>query len=258
MSRSIRREVFVGAPPDVVWSALTDAEELTRWFPVRAMVDAGPGGSIWLSWGEGSEGRAPITAWEPNRRFGWAEERGATRIAVDFHLEPREGGTVVRLVQSGFGDGPDWDDEYHMTEGGWRYFLEHLRWYLERHRGTPRDLIVLRRPAAMTRREAFARLTRALGLGAATQVQAGTAYAAPAAPDAVPLSGTVVSISEATGQMGVTVETLGDAILFLEMEPHPDGCQPGFWLSTYGLDPARLDEVRSRFGDLYDRALQAP
>ncbi len=70
MSRSIAKEVFVNAPPDVVWNALTEAEELTRWFPVRAKVEGGVGGSISLSWGEGAEGRAPITAWEPGRRFG--------------------------------------------------------------------------------------------------------------------------------------------------------------------------------------------
>ena len=77
MSRSVVKEVLVDVPPDVVWCALTEAEQLTRWFPVDAHVEPGLGGSIWLSWGGGVEGQAPITAWEPNRHLQWTETRGA-------------------------------------------------------------------------------------------------------------------------------------------------------------------------------------
>ena len=52
---------FVHASLDAVWRALTEADELRRWFPVDARVSPGVGGSIWLSWGDGAEGEAPIT-----------------------------------------------------------------------------------------------------------------------------------------------------------------------------------------------------
>ena len=42
MSRFIEKTVVVDSPVDVVWHALTDAEELTRWFPVDARVKPGP------------------------------------------------------------------------------------------------------------------------------------------------------------------------------------------------------------------------
>jgi uncharacterized protein YndB with AHSA1/START domain len=257
MSRSVSKEVFIDAPPDVVWNALTDAEQLTRWFPVRATVEGGAGGSISLSWGEGAEGKAPISVWEPGRRFGWTESRGAVTLAVDFHLQPQGGGTVVRLVQSGFGDGADWDAEYHMVQGGWAYFMEHLRWYLERHRGTPRDLVTFRDLVTTPVQDTFAQLTRALGLGhpdAWSSIEAGAPYEA-RTTDGDLLSGTVVSVQRETGQMGLTIEGLGHAILFLEMEPHPDGCRAGFWLSTYGLSPAELAAARARFSRLYTAAL---
>lgn len=251
MSRSIEKEVFVRATPEDVWNAITTAQGLTRWFPVHARVEGGDGGSIWLSWGGGTEGQAPITAWEPTRRFGWTESRGAIQLAVDFYLAPREGGTVVRLVQSGFGDGSDWDAEYHMTEGGWAYFIEHLRVYLERHHGTPRDVIVLREPIALDSAEAYRRLTRAFGVSDATT---GAAFVSRSA-DGAPLSGAVLSRQDSTGQMGFTLAEWDDAVVFLEMEPHPDGCRAGVWLSTYGLPPARLAEARAIFGRLYTRAL---
>jgi len=257
VSRKIVKEVFIQTPPDVVWRALTDAQELTRWFPVDARVQPGAGGSIWLSWGGGTEGEAPITAWEPNRRLEWTETRGAVKLAVDFHLEAKSGGTVVRLVNSGFGAGPDWDDEFHMTEGGWAYFTQHLRWYLERHRGKPRDLIAFREPVTMTRVEAFRRLTGPTGLSRDDRIASaptGTDYQTTTA-QGDRISGTIVAASPDSCQLGLSIREFSDAVLFLEMEPAPNGARAGFWLSTYGLAAGGLARARDQFDKLYRTAL---
>jgi uncharacterized protein YndB with AHSA1/START domain len=259
VSRSIEKTVVISTPVDVVWHALTDAEELTRWFPVDARVKPGLGGSIWLSWGGGSEGEAPITGWEPGRHLQWTEARGPVKLAVDFHLEGKGGATVVRLVQSGFGDGADWDDEFHMVDGGWSYFMQHLRWYLEKHRGVPRDLIAFRDPVQMTRLEAVQQLLGPSGLsidGSLISATSGAAYnATTASGDRI--SGTVVAAKQETGQVGLTISELGDAVLFLEMEPTPRGVRAGFWLSTYGLTASRLADARARYEVLYRTALHA-
>jgi uncharacterized protein YndB with AHSA1/START domain len=234
MSREIVKETVVRATTDAVWRALTEADELRRWFPVDARVAPGIGGSIWLSWGAGAEAEAPITGWDPPRHFQWTEPRGPIKLAIDFHIEAQAGGmTRVRLVQSGFGDGPDWDDEFHMLTGGWSYFIAHLHWYLERHRGVPRDLIAFRDEVSLSRPDAFERLCRAL-----------------ATIDTVPLVE-----SRHTQQMGVRVPALNDALIFVEMEPHSSGCRAGFWVSTYGLPRAQLDAARDRFDRLYHAAL---
>ncbi len=236
MSREVVKEVFVDAPPDVVWRALTDAEELVRWFPLEARVTPGVGGSIWISWGEGAAGEAPITAWEPNRRLQWTESRGAHRIAIDFHLDGRDGGTVVRLVQSGFGDGPEWDGEYHMVDGGWTYFMTHLKWYLEHHRGTPRQVTGLREASSLPAAEAFARLQRLL-----TWADAQCFVHRPA-----------------TNQAGYTIPSLNDAILFIEIEPGVPTVRAGFWLSTYGLSEAQLAGIREHLTPAYRDAITRP
>jgi uncharacterized protein YndB with AHSA1/START domain len=233
MSREIVKEVFIAATPDVVWKALTDAQELTQWFPIEARVTSGVGGSLWLSWGDGAGGEAPITAWEPGRHFQWTESRGPVKIAVDFHLTPRDNGTVVRLVQSGFGDGPEWDDEFHMVSGGWAYFMAHLQLYLERHRGTRRDVISRRDALTMTRADAFRRLLTVLD-----------------GMDCRP----VVS-SPATGQAGFLIPSLNDAIVFVEIEPGATQCRGGFWLSTYGLGD-RLPALRDRITSAYNAAIK--
>lgn len=258
MSRQIVKEVFIQAPPDVVWRALTEANELTRWFPVDARVRPGAGGSIWLSWGGGTEGEAPITAWEPNHRLQWTETRGAVKLAVDFHIEAKSGGTVVRLVNSGFGAGPDWDDEFHMTDGGWAYFTQHLRWYLERHPGTARDLTTFRESVTLTRGEAFLRLTGPGGLSKDDRLAAASPASAYETTTAHGdrLSGEILASSPDTGQLGLTIRELGDAVLFLEMEPSPEGARAGFWLSTYGLASDVLSRTRERFETLYRNALE--
>ena len=100
------------------------------------------GGRIWLSWGPGCEGEAPIHIWEPPRRFGWTENYGtdeagkAIEVAVDFHVEAKAGTTVVRLVQSRFSASSDWDEMYDALVDGWTYFMFNLVFYLTRHRGS--------------------------------------------------------------------------------------------------------------------------
>ena len=43
--RKIERAITIEVPVDAVWKALTDAAELTRWFPLRVSVSPGAGAS---------------------------------------------------------------------------------------------------------------------------------------------------------------------------------------------------------------------
>ena len=257
MLRSISKTVFIEAPPAMVWSALTDGAELSRWFPAEARVTPGVGGTIWLSWGGEQQGLAPITAWDPPNWLQWTEDRSPDRHTVDFHLEWRTGCTVIRVVHAGFGPEALWDVEYGLANGGWAYFLQHLKWYVERHRGIPRQLISWRTPSRLPRREAFARLLGRSGLSIGdgfARVEVGDVYkTTTAAGDE--LSGIVVSLDRRTCQIGLTVAEFRDAMLFIEVEPDPSGSLAGFWLSTYGLSQERVAQIRARYRRLYDSAL---
>lgn len=233
MSRSIIEEVVTNATPEDVWRALTEGEGLRSWFPVDAKVTPGLGGTIWLSWGEGMSGEASITAWEPGRHLQWTEDRGPVKMAVDFHISTRDGQTVVRLVQSGFGDGPEWDGEFHMTSGGWAYFMANLAWHLEHHNGIPRDLLGYRDPSAMSRDAVYARLCAL----------------------ARRLGGEPFMERPHTGQAGFRIRDLNHALLFVEIEPGSPQVRGGFWLSTYGLAPARLATLRAEVATAYQAAL---
>lgn len=186
-TRSVSHEVEIDAPVERVWRALTEAEELERWFPLEARVVPGEGGSIWMSWKNEYAGDSRILAWEPNRRLetSWGELDGHGPAQVTtYTLEPRGGRTVVRVVTSGFPTDPSWDDWVEATGRGWRWELGSLKRYLEEHAGEDRAVVYLRRRTDASREEAWARLSGPDGLGpsllggAPTEVDAPRQWAA--------------------------------------------------------------------------------
>jgi uncharacterized protein YndB with AHSA1/START domain len=141
-------EIEIDATPDQVFRALTEAEQIVRWFAPEAKVDPRVGGEFMISWGPGTEVRSTITIWEPGSRFATVRERsraygappeeGETvqRIVIDYQIEPLAGGkTLLRLVHSGFGRGAGWDNEFESTRTGWPIFLRILKVGLELHPG---------------------------------------------------------------------------------------------------------------------------
>jgi uncharacterized protein YndB with AHSA1/START domain len=163
-ARRFEMTIDVDALPDAVWSALTEAEELTRWFPLEARVVPGEGGSMSWGWGEGWAGESKIAAWEPNRRLKLIETRQGfdadgkpladpnqdRQLIVEVTLESAAGKTRVRLVHSGFGEGTNWDDELDGISNGWQFELRGLRHYLERHRGRQRHHAWVHASSALT------------------------------------------------------------------------------------------------------------
>ena len=231
-TRSIIIEHEIDAVPEVVWQTLTDPEEISRWFPLQAEVDPKVGGRVWLSWGPGCEGEAPIHIWEPPHRFGWTENYGtdddgrAIEVAVDFHVEAAAGTTVVRLVQSGFSASSDWDEMYDALVDGWTFFMFNLVFYLTKHRGKPRGMAWRRVATDLARDAVWDRL-----LGGA--LVTATAGFTPGAPFELQLDtahgGEIVSARPGYHFAG-TLPDLDNSLLFVELE----GAHVGLWLSTYG------------------------
>jgi uncharacterized protein YndB with AHSA1/START domain len=236
--RAVDLSVEVKAPASAVWQAITNAEELMRWFPPVARVEPGAGGSIFLSWGDGMEGQGTIEVWEPNRALRVKEPSG---MAVDYWIEVRGTATVLRVVHSGFGADASFDDQYEGTLEGWRYFLFNLKHYLERHWGQPRHLISVRRPMSISREDAWSRLMSEDGLavspwpvasGARCSIRLGQQR----------YTGQVATIRGARS-LTITIEELNDATLFVELESGGANWHCGLWLSVYGARPD-VDSLR--------------
>lgn len=246
--RSIDKTIRIAAPVDAVWRALSEGQELERWFPLRADVTPGVGGRIWLSWGPGVEAATPIEVWEPNRHLRAADEYPTgpdtppVRVAMDFYIEADAGGTtVVRLVHSGFQEGAEWDDQYEAMNGGWSYFLLNLKHYLERHRGTPRTMVWERRPLTRPRGAVWDALLAALG-------------EPPALPIGKAGTGEVV-FARGPGHLALKLPDLADSLLFIELELGGERWHLGVWLSTYGLPAERTGALQRALGPWLDEVV---
>lgn len=260
-----RRAVPVS--PDAAFRAVATKDGLESWFPLRAEVEPRVGGRCLLSWGEGSEGEAPIHAYEPpvpgNRgrgRFGWTESYPATGGGeatvrkVDFHVAPSGTGsrTTVRMIHSGFAAGldPETDGEISAYLQGWSSFMYGLEFYLTHHAGKRRRLVWHYGPASAGRDEAWdalvgsdrcsgglVSLSQGLRPGAPVTFRPIIAAAnEPGGPKLPAAVGRIVS-AKRSGHLNVALPKLGRSLLFIELED----AKVGVWLSTYGL-PERVVE----------------
>lgn len=147
-TRNIERELFIDAEPDLVFAAFTEAEHIMRWFAPFARSAPGVGGFINLSWEEESFNKdCEIVEWEPGQRvvMNWyAGPDGETCLPVAVDLLAKDGGTLLRLVHSGFLSDASWDDEFESHGRGWSYELRSLRFYLERQFGRARSHVMRR------------------------------------------------------------------------------------------------------------------
>ena len=160
-------EIVIDAPIEAVWKAISDGEELTRWFVDKATVTPGVGGTISIAWGDAEMSSGTIEAWEPNKKLrktlapmdmGEAKHDPAVPMIDEYTIERRDGKTVLRLVCSGIPDAKEWDGFYNGTDTGWKSFLRTLRHYLEHNRGKPRTTITIVGKASVTREDAWPRL----------------------------------------------------------------------------------------------------
>ncbi len=146
MSKSHENIIEINATPEEVFRAITDPEQIVKWFAPYARVDPRVGGKYVISWDPALQGGGVISVWDPSKHFAEYSERsiaygcegkpvdtGATqKIAVDYYIEAIGNGiTRLRLVQSGFGPEAAWDDEYEATKTGWADFLQKLKEILE-------------------------------------------------------------------------------------------------------------------------------
>jgi uncharacterized protein YndB with AHSA1/START domain len=219
-TRAIDLEVEVPGTPEEVWEAVASGPGITAWF-VPTTVDGREGGTVALDFGPGyGTETARITAWEPPRRFvAETAHEGRPTFATEWLVEARDGGTcVVRLIQTGFGSGAEWDAEYDATAEGWRLFLFNLRLYLTHFPGQRCASVLVNGHAAGPAERAFGELAAALGLPTGAREGERVAATAAGAPE---LAG-VVERAEPT-MLTLLLEKPAPGVAFVVAEPAADG-----------------------------------
>jgi uncharacterized protein YndB with AHSA1/START domain len=130
----IEQTITIDAPPELVFRALTDAEELVRWFPSTAESDPRTGGEFVLRFEFEDEaqnhtysGRYEEVTANERVRYPWNGQFGAT--TVEFSLRPSDSGTEVSLRHSGWTD--EATESRAMHDQGWSVFVDNLKTYIE-------------------------------------------------------------------------------------------------------------------------------
>jgi uncharacterized protein YndB with AHSA1/START domain len=145
----IERRILLKAPRSRVWRALSNAEEFGGWFGVKlAGKSFAPGkhvqGNITYPGYEYIVFDILIEKMEPERFLSWQWHPAPMERDVDYSPEPRtlvefelqdvEGGTLLRIVESGFDKLPAARraEAFRMNSGGWDQQLKNI----EKHVGT--------------------------------------------------------------------------------------------------------------------------
>lgn len=133
----IEHQTFIDAAPSSVYDTLTTGKGWDAWFTEGTTVDPKPGGTIRLRWrdfgvGRGTveDGGAVLEA-EQNRKFSFQWSPAGTPTTIIFTLEPLGSGTLVKLLETGYGSTATELEALIDCAVGWGEALTLLKFYLE-------------------------------------------------------------------------------------------------------------------------------
>jgi uncharacterized protein YndB with AHSA1/START domain len=142
IGRILRAEIRTKATPQQAYDAWADPEKIAHWFPDRAEGKAEPGATItWVF--EKFNYRIPyeVLIAQPAEKFAirWNPPPGMSAGVLEVTISKEGGETVIKLVNSGFREGAEWNEEFEGTDSGWRMALALLKHYLENYFGISRS-----------------------------------------------------------------------------------------------------------------------
>jgi uncharacterized protein YndB with AHSA1/START domain len=118
-------EVSIPAPRAEVWKAFATSEGLSTWLTPGAVVDLRPGGEWTAHYPGGHTGGGTIVSFVPEQEMvlsAMAPEQfptvRATRTRARFQFEEAGIATIVRLTQTGWQSGPEWERAYEYLTSG--------------------------------------------------------------------------------------------------------------------------------------------
>ena len=137
---TIERELYIEAPPEIVFEVVSDPAHVKEWWPDEARYETvvGSPGEILFADDQGGKVEAlTVVDLEPPTRFSFrwthpADEAAAegNSLLVTFELVAQGEGTLLRFRENGFRE-RGWEaavleSTYHDHVQGWDYFLPHL------------------------------------------------------------------------------------------------------------------------------------
>ncbi len=131
-TKTITKEQFMKATPQRVFQALTQKEELERWFVQEADVELKPEGTIRTNWAPGVGEHGKVKEVKPSQLFSftWEGAFSPTPTTITFALTKEKDGTLVTLTRSGIGEGEGWE-AYATISKAWEAHLQDLTSWIE-------------------------------------------------------------------------------------------------------------------------------
>ncbi len=141
-------EIEIAAPVARVWRALTDHVEFGQWFGAEISAPFRPGETVDAYIAEFRGGitvQMTVTAMEAPRRFVYTwhpypadqtlDYSQEPETVIEFTLEPRDTGTLLKVRESGFSAIPAFrrEEAFGMNTRGWRYQLINIERYVREH-----------------------------------------------------------------------------------------------------------------------------
>lgn len=144
---TIKRELFIEASPEIVFDVVSEPEHLKEWWPDDARYEPTPGSTGEIVFGDpdadgGVAAFSVVEVIPPHTfSFRWTHPGGeiaaeGNSLLVTFELTPRDGGTSLRMTETGFRE-MGWEvavleEQYQEHVKGWDYFLPRLAPYIAR------------------------------------------------------------------------------------------------------------------------------
>jgi uncharacterized protein YndB with AHSA1/START domain len=143
----IEKQIELKAPVARVWRALTDYREFSEWFGVNLEGPFVPGqtsrGQMAITGYEHLKWEAVVQKMEPESLFSFTWHPYAIdpqkdyskepSTLVEFRLEPKGGGTLLTLTESGFSKLPADRrlEAFRMNDGGWAQQMKDIELHVE-------------------------------------------------------------------------------------------------------------------------------
>ena len=142
-AKDIDIQIHIEYPIERVFEAWLKPDLLERWLTREAHVEPSVGGAYELYWDpenpeKNSTKGCRITDLVPNSElsFNWKGPEqfrdvmgDATQVFV--RLEPRDGGTLLRFIHTGWGAGQEWEEARQWQAEAWKEAIENLKNMLE-------------------------------------------------------------------------------------------------------------------------------
>ncbi len=139
---TIERAVHIDASPTTVFEVITSPDHLKEWWPDEAVIEATPGATGHLVFGDPDSPDAHVPMLTvvdavPPRLFSfrWTHPEGedareGNSLLVTFELNPDGDGTLLRMTETGFRE-MGWEvavleEQYDDHVSGWDHFLPQL------------------------------------------------------------------------------------------------------------------------------------